>query len=283
MSGHDIQKILGIGKITAAAFAEHGITTVGQLAELEDGEISINNLSTLIGRARLYKKNAEATEEAHTELPKLVVIGSTSTARPVIVPPLFGSAFKTKLKPGKKKGKPPGKVHSTASPVESAPTSAHDESEEEHETRADTPLPVKEEEEEEAHDSEVHDGEEKYMISDHSWWEMKVLIPRTQNIDEKGESTYALKEAIVYELSIEPHNRISFVCSWLKTTEASEQREKLCTMTYSPQILFYFNLGLPPLEISIRPEDFEALPNQHALTNVIWETNLMKHFQVRPL
>jgi hypothetical protein len=106
---------------------------------------------------------------------------------------------------------------------------------------------------------------EKFLIADHSWYECKVVIP-------SGES---LREAIVYELCVEPHDRIVCVCSWI-TSESSE--EHMHTMTFSPQLLVHFNLlELPPLRVSIREEDFQALPNRHVLSNILSEVEIIQH------
>lgn len=124
--------------------------------------------------------------------------------------------------------------------------------------------------------------ESKYLITDHSWWEMKVLIPRSLGLEneDKSDVDYALREAIIYEMSIEPHDRIAFMCSWIvaQDEKSEKKREQLCSMTYSPQLLLYFNLDLPPLDVSIRPEDYEKLPNKHTLANVLWEMTLLHKF-----
>jgi hypothetical protein len=73
-------------------------------------------------------------------------------------------------------------------------------------------------------------------------------------------------------MTLEPENRISFMCSWVKKVG---DKEKLCNMTYSPQLLYHFNLDLPLLELRIREEDYDSLPNKDVLNNVLWETNMM--------
>jgi hypothetical protein len=44
-----------------------------------------------------------------------------------------------------------------------------------------------------------------------------------------------MKEAITYDLSLEPCNRVAFICSWVVPKDKEDQ-EKICTMTYSPEI-----------------------------------------------
>lgn len=103
-----------------------------------------------------------------------------------------------------------------------------------------------------------------HMIQEHTWFELKVLIPSTPG----GE----LKTAVVYELSVDTTNRVSLLCSWVET---EDNKEYICDMTYSPQFLFHFNLRLPRLDITLRKEDFEKLPNQDVLTNVLLEVRIM--------
>lgn len=102
---------------------------------------------------------------------------------------------------------------------------------------------------------------EQYLISDHSWFECKVVAPDNDT----------LREAIVYELCIDPSERISFVCEWV------QDDTRVNTMSYSPQLLLHFNLELPPLTVSMRPEDFESLPNKVTLENVLWEISRMQN------
>lgn len=255
MTDHSVTKIVGIGPVTAKALEVHGIKTVGQLAEVEAGEISINNSATLIHRAREYVKAYNNCDKKEDDKVEVVVLGKK--------PNKLGELFSTKLK---KTDVPlvtavpitDKSVTSSVSGVATTVTTATTENKEK--------LEGENKEEEES----------KFLIQDHSWWEMKVLIPRATS---KDEDDFVLKEAIIYELSVEPHNRISFVCSWVcNTGNKDKKEEKLCTMTYSPQLIFYFNLGLPPLEVSIRQDDYKLLPNHEVLTNLLWETNIMHKF-----
>jgi hypothetical protein len=118
------------------------------------------------------------------------------------------------------------------------------------------------------------DEENKYLLQSHSWWENRILLPKIHGEEEE------LVEALIYELSLEPGNRISFLCSWYVQSSPEEKQEKVCTMTFSPQFIYYFNTHLPPLEVSIRPDDFELLPNNKGeiLRNVLLETNLMNRY-----
>jgi len=233
MAEHSITQIMGIGPVIEKAFAVHGITTVKQLAELEPGEMKIPNLNNLITRARTYLK---AAVDPTPQQGEVVVLGKLGKNK---LQDLFSSKLKKIIQKEEKKDIP---VESNETKVE--PSNELKESKE-----------TKEEE------------ENKYLIQDHSWWEMKIVLP-TPGTEEKS----SLKEAIIYELSVEPHNRISFVCSWVLK---EKNEEKLCTMTYSPQFIYYFNLGLPPLEVSVQKDDFNVLPNHEVLQNLLWETNLM--------
>jgi hypothetical protein len=249
MADHDVQKIIGIGPVMAKALATHGIVNIGQLAKLEPGEIKLNNLTNLIDRARKYVESYKKTESeiaAAKPESKVLVIGAPLGA--------------------------PTAIQKVDTLVDTKMVVAQVED------RRSIDLQVSEEQEEQQ--KELKEEEEnKYLITDHSWWEMKVLIPQTDTKGHQGQTT--LKEAIIYELSVEPHNRISFVCSWViqSNRDESESVEKLCTMTYSPQLIFYFNLDLPPLVISMREQDYKLLPNHQVLTNVLWETNVLHQFR----
>lgn len=107
----------------------------------------------------------------------------------------------------------------------------------------------------------------QYLISDHTWFECKVVVPDQDS----------LNEVIVYELSIEPGDRISFVCEWVDQEELeTDEPKQVCTMSYSPQLLLHFNPELPPLRVSMLPEDLKALPNKHVFENVLWEISMMQ-------
>jgi hypothetical protein len=122
-------------------------------------------------------------------------------------------------------------------------------------------------------DEYEHDEDSRTLIEDHTWWENKVQIPCTNFSDRSG---YDMKEAIIYELSLEPCNRVAFICSWVVSKD-TEDKEKLCTMTYSPQLILHFNQNqkLPELHISMSETSWNKLENKHTLENVLWETNLM--------
>ena len=244
MADDPVIEIYGIGKVISAALATHGVTTVAQLAELEPGEYSIANLSTLIHRAKEYLKTRKASAElieAQTAAnePKVTLDGAS---KPLTKPKSMFTPTVTKVPVATTKPKEPKKE------------------------------PVV--------DSEA---KEMYLISDHTWYETRVVIPREE----------ALAEAIIYELCIEPNERIAFVCTWVTSDsiastssfatavdsdDKTEKRpaDKLHTMTYSPQLLLHFNLDLPPLKVSIREEDFQVLPNQFTLVNVLWEVDMMQ-------
>lgn len=107
---------------------------------------------------------------------------------------------------------------------------------------------------------------ESYLISDHTWFEIEVVVPIHKE----------LKRCIVFELSIEPHERITFLCTWVDLDQ--DNNEVMTTMSYSPQLILHFNLFLPPLRVSIRPTDFDQLPNKHSFINMLWEVNTMQRY-----
>jgi hypothetical protein len=107
----------------------------------------------------------------------------------------------------------------------------------------------------------------RLVISDHTWWEAEVMIAD----DDAGE--VRLRRGIIYDLCVDPQERIAFICEWI-----NEEETEVCEMTYSPQFLFHFNMTLPPLEITMRPEDIDMIPNasKWTLENTIKEINLTK-------
>lgn len=236
MANHNVTSIDGVGKKKAQALAQEGVHTVGQLADLEPGECNVSNLSNLIDRARKYLKAADANE---SDIDKPVDIGLDDTPQ-LIVGGLSNTAFRTKLK----RSATPPHVESEAK-IETKVTATAD-------SKMKTPL--------------------QYLISSHTWFASPILIPR---LKEGSLNEQQLKTGVIWEMSIEPENRISFVCTWTKKTG---DKEKVCNMSYSPQMLYHFNLDLPALEINIREEDYDALPNKEVLNNVLWETNMMIHY-----
>lgn len=109
---------------------------------------------------------------------------------------------------------------------------------------------------------------ERVMVQDHSWWELKVLIPT-----ESGE----LENAVIYEMSIDPTSRISFVCVWNINDGKSDEAEKVAEMTYSPQMIYHYNISsLPKLTVAICENEFNNLNNKWALKNTLWEANMMR-------
>jgi len=116
--------------------------------------------------------------------------------------------------------------------------------------------------------------ETKILIENHTWFEHKIRIPCKNELDVD------LKEAIIYELSIEAYNRVSLVCAWIKDDGVSE---KLCSMTFSPQFILFFNPSLPVLELSITSDDWKCIENQHTIENVLYETNLIVVFNQNKL
>jgi len=111
----------------------------------------------------------------------------------------------------------------------------------------------------------------RYLVQDHSWWEQSVFIPC-----RNGGS---LCRAVVYELSIESYERIAFICSWISTDD--EGTENLCTVTYSPQLLLFFNPGLPKLTLQIYDQFWYGLRNKQTLCHTLWEINTMSKFAER--
>lgn len=253
MADDPVVNIYGIGKVISEALKNHGVTTVGQLANLEPNDFKITNFAVLISRAKDYVKQRAKPEE--TDDRPTVTLGSdtaiatakslTRPEKPKIPATTLPSIFATKLKP------------TTATPTEIPKAQS---------TAVEVPKATEPEKQEEP-------KSEKFLISDHTWYETRVVVPRDDS----------LCEAIVYEISVEPHDRVAFVCTWVTPPDPEEDekairegKERLHTMTYSPQLLLHFNIDLPPLNVSIRDEDFQTMPNRHALLNALWEVGMMQ-------
>jgi len=202
MSQDPINKITGLGRKTQETLNLHKIMTIGELAQLRPGQIpvSINNLGTLISRAKNYIKLREES------LPPPTFMTITSQGAHVV------------------------------------------------------------------NDSKLTDNELKKpetllkaLIETHSWMEQLVVIP--DPVDPK-----ILRKGVVYELSVEPSNRVALLCEWC----TEDGTDDLCSMTYSPLLLIHFNPILPILTVQIDPEDWSKMSNGNVLQNVVWETNAMK-------
>lgn len=239
MANDPVKNIYGIGPVTSEALRTQNVTTVGQLAALAEGELSVPNLGVLIRRAQEYVKSRTTPAAPSTDTDKLMVLsGATLPSKDLksLTRPKGGGLFVPKVSAVVLPVVATAAAAVTPHPNQPAALAVADKS---------------------AEDKEL------YMIADHTWFETRVVVP----------SEDALREAIVYELGVEPNDRVAFVCTWV-TTEPGQ--EKLHTMTYSPQLLLHFNLELPPLRVSVREEDFQTLPNRHTLTNALWEVEMMQ-------
>jgi hypothetical protein len=239
MSCHSVSKILCIGPVTQRALESKGINTIGELSQVKPGSFSINNLSTFIHRAKNYIKEREDTSP-QTKEQKILIGGNNKTDK--TPSPSLSSKTKNEVKLPNNDKKDKQNLNST-------PAESNDEKEEE---------------------------DLKVLIEDHTWWERKILIPSQTSDIKLG---YELKEAIIYEMSLEKYNRISFICSWV-VKKNEDVGEQLCTMTYSPQFILYFNSGtdLPELNISVTKEFWDELDNRFTIQNTLLEANIIQRF-----
>lgn len=135
------------------------------------------------------------------------------------------------------------------------------------------PTPKAQEEEKKEEDETKADT---YLLSDHTWFEHRVRLPRKVRFKggrENHEDLIDLRKAVVYEMSVEPNHRVSMLCSWV---DEENEMETLCTMTYSPQFIYAFNLDLPELCVKIHPSDMATLSNASVIENVLWEVHVMR-------
>ena len=128
-------------------------------------------------------------------------------------------------------------------------------------------------------DSEDEDDQEEkeecdeavIFIENHSWFESKCKV---FEMDE--DKHVIVRDIIVYELTLEHNNRVSFLCSWAVEDENGIQ--KMCEKTYSPQALFFYNTDiLPELILTISEDDCARISNMNVLLNVLTETNTMRY------
>lgn len=103
---------------------------------------------------------------------------------------------------------------------------------------------------------------ERALVSDHTWFEKRVTLP----LDET-------KDAIIFEMSIEPNDRVAFLCMWCDS-DTSE------TKSFSPQFLAVTNPQLPELSVSMQTNDADKLSHHiQTLQNVLWETNVIRNYK----
>jgi hypothetical protein len=199
MSSDPLNKINGLGTKTQQVLNLHNIMTVSQLAQLTPGQlpVSINNLGTLISRAKSY-----------LTLRKEPIVSTNMLT-------ITSQGAKTELTQTTK----PEETHFRA------------------------------------------------LMDSHSWWEQRVVI-----LDPVEPKT--LRNAVIYELTIEPGDRIAFICEWC-TEDGSND---ICNMTYSPQLILHLNPNLPELTCKINPNDWANMTNANVLQNVLWETNTMRTY-----
>jgi hypothetical protein len=105
--------------------------------------------------------------------------------------------------------------------------------------------------------------ETKFLIDTHSWADELVNVPDPV-------VPHKLLKAVVYELCVEPGDRVVFLCEWFSEDDSQ------CIMSYSPQLIFYLNPHLPELTCEVDPDDWSKMPKTHILQNVLWETNSMR-------
>lgn len=105
------------------------------------------------------------------------------------------------------------------------------------------------------------------LIETHSWWELEVNVPCEYN----GE--LIMQRVILYELSINSDHRVSIVCSYI----SPKDNTSLCTISYSPQLIFFFNptVSFPTLTISLPKPIWTRLSNKRAIASVLWEMNIL--------
>lgn len=136
------------------------------------------------------------------------------------------------------------------------------------------------------------DIKKQCLVSNHTWWEKQIVLPDPVNVlnsdmesisSHHGSSSLAesetardqLRQCVIYEMSIESNNRISFLCSWI---DAEKDTETLCSMTFTPLYILSFNPEMPKLIVSLTPSDWKSLDHKSTLINTLLECNTVLHF-----
>ncbi len=100
------------------------------------------------------------------------------------------------------------------------------------------------------------------LLHSHSWFGLRAGIPATAE-----NSTFM--ELIIWELCVEPTNRVSFICAWIDD-------EELCKQTYTPQFLLHYNPDLPILEVAMQPAAYQTFVQREALIHTLYEIDVMQ-------
>ncbi len=99
----------------------------------------------------------------------------------------------------------------------------------------------------------------KWLLVDHSWYEKRV------DVIYEGRR----REAIVYDLSVEPCERVAVVCSWVL------ENGEVCTSSFSLPFVAALNGHLPLFKLKVHPHDAKEWKNYHTLENSIEEANTL--------
>lgn len=117
------------------------------------------------------------------------------------------------------------------------------------------------------------DSQTRFLLKDHTWFSQVVNIPHPMSTP----TSRRYEPAVIYDLQMDPNERVSFVCEWLAEMKdaTGTMREVTCKHSYSGVLLMHFNPQLPELRCEIAKEDIPDIP-YHTLVNTIWEINQMK-------
>lgn len=112
-------------------------------------------------------------------------------------------------------------------------------------------------------------------IETHSWWKQNIelLLPYQQTSQyRKRLRTFP---AVMYEMCIEPDNRITILCQVYM-----HKSKKTKTVKFSPQFIINLNGNLPPLKLKLTPIEermiFQMVHRQSFQNNLV-ETNILQH------
>lgn len=114
-------------------------------------------------------------------------------------------------------------------------------------------------------------------IKNHTWWKRKIelFLPCQEQVEADRKKVYLdTYPAIVFELCIEPNDRVTMLCV------VSLGEEKTKTSKYTPQFIIGLNGHMPKLEVHMQRNEESILSSiipRQAFQSTLIETNIL-HF-----
>jgi len=246
--------IAGIGPVKERQLSEHGITTVEQLAVVEPKTVFwLPGIDRFVSaaKAHLAAKVRIADATAKQTVVPIMTLGPIGQPIGQTMPIGQPSQASTILSAFKFNAPVEASVMESAEAPEAPPTAV------------------------------------SHLIEDHSWFEQQVMVP-LHDQGPVGAACVVLQPAVVYELNIDPTNRVSMLCQVVvpgasEPNDQDDGGDKVVSHSFSPQFIYHFNTTLPDLQVNISKADFDAIPNRFVVTNMVEEVNVMRQMLVKPM